>query len=139
MKLLLKIILFLLLPGLSVAQQNLADSQRKIFLSSKDDSILYTAASHLYDYYEEQNRDSALFYADQCVLLARRNNKRLNEAYFLNRKAYQQLDKGYYAESLYSLLDAFSISENKSNDKYYWEVDQLGSTQPQKRLYALCC
>jgi len=139
MKLLLKIILFLLLPGLSAAQQNLAESQRKIFLSSKDDSILYTAASHLYDYYEEQNRDSALFYADQCVLLARKNNKRLNEAYFLSRKAYQQLDKGYYAESLYSLLDAFSISENKSNDKYYWEVDPLGSTQPQKRLYALCC
>src|ERR1044072_5898739 len=107
----LKIILFLLLPVLSAAQQNLPDSLRKIFLSLGNDSVLYESAIHLYEYYEELNRDSAFFYADQSVLISRKNNKKLNEAYSLTRKAYQELQLGRYAESLHSLLDAFSISE----------------------------
>jgi hypothetical protein len=36
-------------------------------------------ATKLYDYYEEVNRDSAFFYADQCVQISRENNKKLNE------------------------------------------------------------
>jgi two-component system NtrC family sensor kinase len=133
-----KIVLFVLLPFLSGAQQNLPDSLRKIFLSSTDDSLLYKSANHLYDYYEEVNRDSAFFYAEQCMLIARKNNKRLNEAYFLTRKAYQELNIGRFSESLHSLLDAFAISEDKNNDKYYWEVDPL-KTVLQKRLYAFNC
>src|SRR6185369_17677973 len=134
----LKIILILLLPFLSAAQQNLPDSLRKIFFSSKDDSITYKAASHLYDFYEEVNRDSAFLYADQCVQISERNNKKLNEAFFLNRKAYQELNMGRYAESLNSLLKAFELSENKTNDKLYWDV---GTFKPErdKRLYALAC
>ena len=113
MRIYLKIVLFLLVPVLSGAQQNLPDSLRKIFRSSKDDSVLYESAIRIYDYYEELNRDSAFFYADQSVLISRRNNKKLNEAYSLSRKAYQQLNLGRYAASLHSLLDAFSISERK--------------------------
>ena len=61
MTILLRIILFLLLPVLMDAQQNLPDSLRKIFLSTKNDSVLYETAIHLYDHYEELNRDSAFF------------------------------------------------------------------------------
>src|SRR4026207_2451053 len=100
----LKIIFFLLLPVLSGAGQSLPDSLRKIFLSSRDDSVLYKTANHLYDYYEELNRDSAFFYAGQCVQLSRKNNRKLNEAYSLSRKAYQEENLGRYAESLHSLL-----------------------------------
>src|SRR6188474_2255941 len=112
MKTALKIILFTLLPLLSDAQQHRHDSLRKIFLDSKDDSVRYETAIHLYDYYEELNRDSAFFYGDQSVLISRRNNKKLNEAYSLSRKAYQELNMGRFAEALHSLLDAFAMSEN---------------------------
>jgi len=134
----LKIILVLLLPFLSTAQQNNLDSLRKIFFSSKDDSVLCNAANHLYDYYEELNRDSAFFYADQCVQISKRNNKKLNEAYSLSRKAYQEINLGRYANALENLLDGFSISENKENEKYYWLIDPL-RTESQKGLYTLSC
>ena len=113
----LKIIFFLLVPVLSGAQQDRTDSLRKIFLNSKDDSVLYKTANHLYDYYEEVSRDSAFLYAEQCVLISRRNNKKLNEAYSLSRKAYQELNSGRFAEALHSLLDGFSISQNKENER----------------------
>jgi len=134
----LKIILFVLLPVLSVARQNPVDSLREIFLSSNDDSILYKAANHLYDYYEEVSRDSAFFYAEHCVLISRKNNKRLNEAYSLSRKAYQELSIGRFAEAFHSLLDGFSISEKKENENSFWEIDPLRVEQ-NKRLYALSC
>ena len=133
-----KLILLLLFPVLSNAQNNLTDSLRKTFFSSKDDSVIYEAAIHLYDYYEELNRDSAFFYGWQSVLISRRNNKKLNEAYSLSRKAYQEVNMGRFAEALHSLLDAFSISEKEENEKYYWAVHPLRD-ESQKRLYALSC
>jgi signal transduction histidine kinase len=48
------------------------------------------------------------------------------------------VNKGRFAEALHSLLDAFSISENPANDKYYWAVHPLNQ-ESQKRLYALSC
>ncbi len=134
----LKIIVFLSFPLLTGAQQNLPDNLRKIFLSSKEDSVLYDAAIHLYDHYEELNRDSAFFYADQCVHISKRNNKKLNEAYSLGRKAYQEINMGRYAKALENLLEAFSISGNKQNEKYYWSTNPL-RTESQKRLYTLSC
>jgi len=133
-----KTILLLLFPVLSNAQNNLPDSLRKMFFSSKDDSVTYKAASHLYDFYEEVNRDSAFFYADRCVQISERNNKKLNKAFFLNRKAYQELNMGRYAESLNSLLKAFELSENETNDKFYWDVGTFRAERD-KRLYALAC
>jgi len=134
----LKIILFLLLPVLSGAQQNPTDSLRKMFLDSKDDSVRYKIANQLYDYYEEVSRDSAFLYADHCVMISRRNNRKLNEAYSLSRKAYQELNSGRFAEALHSLLDGFSISEKIENEKSFWEIDPLRLEQ-NKRLYALSC
>lgn len=138
MRIRLKIILFLVLPVLCWAQQNQPDSLRKIYCDAKEDSVLYETAIHLYDYYEELNRDSAFFYAEQSVLLSRKNNKRLNEAYSLSRKAYQEVNMGRFAEALHSLLDGFSISEDTGNEKHYWAVDPLRH-ESQKRLYALSC
>ena len=134
----LKIVLLLLLPVLTTAQQSRPDSLRKIFFSANDDSVRYEAAIYLYDHFEELNRDSAFFYGDQSVLISRRNNKKLNEAYSLSRKAYQQVNMGRFAEALHSLLDAFAISENVENERYYWSAHPLRE-ESQKRLYALSC
>jgi len=128
-----------LLPVLSNAQNNFTDSLRKIFFNAaNNDSVLYETGNKLYDYYEEVNRDSAFFYADQCLQISRRNNKKLNEAHILTRKAYQELNMGRYAESLQSILASFALSENKSNDKNYWNVGTL-KVEKEKRLYALNC
>jgi len=134
----LKIILTLLLPVLGIAQQNIPDSLRKIYYHTKDDSVLYKSGIHLYDYYEEVNRDSAFFYADQCLQISRRNNKKINEAHVLTRKAYQELNLGRYAESLQSILASFEISQSEGNDNSYWDVGTF-ATEKEKKLYALNC
>jgi signal transduction histidine kinase len=138
MRFLLKILLVLLIPAVSCAQQNRTDSLRKVFFSSNNDSVRYETALRIYDYYEELNRDSAFFYGDQSVQISRKNNKKINEAYSLSRKAYQEVNLGNYAEALNSLLTAFSICEKKENEKYYWSTDPLRA-ESQKRLYALSC
>ena len=112
-------ILFVLLPFLSDGQQGMIDSLRRTFFSATEDSVRYEAAIRLYDYYEELNRDTAFFYGDQSVQISRRDNKKLNEAYSLSRKAYQEVNMGRFAEALHSLLDAFAISENPANEKSY--------------------
>ena len=134
-----KIILLLLFPVLSNGQDLLRDSLRRIFFAgANNDSILYDTGNKLYDYYEEVNRDSAFFYADQCLQISRRNNKKLNEAHILSRKGYQELNMGRYAESLQSILASFTLSENKANEKRYWNVGTL-RVEKEKRLYALNC
>jgi signal transduction histidine kinase len=131
-------IFLLLLPVLSSAQDEQPANFRKIFLNSRDDSTLYEAATHLYSYYEEVNRDSAFFYADQCVQISQKNNKKINEAFFLTRRAYQQLNLGRFAEALHSLLASFALSENRENEWSYWNAGTL-TVEKEKRLYALTC
>ena len=134
----LKIILCLLFPFVSSAQPTLPDSLRIAFQKSSDDSIRYDAAIHLYDYYEEVNRDSAFFYADQCVQISSRNKRTINEAYVLTRRAYQELNRGQFAESLHSLLASFALIEPRVNDTSYWDVGTLRA-EKEKRLFALSC
>lgn len=131
-------ILFVGSCGALTAQHSGTDSFKRIFLQTKDDSVLYKAANQLYDYYEELSRDSALYYAGQCVWISRKNNKKLNEAYSLSRKAYQELNMGQYAEALKSLLEGFEISESTDNDKLYWQIEPLRE-EKSKRLFALSC
>jgi len=125
-------------PIIIMGQINIPDSLRKDLISSKDDSTTYIASVRLYDYYEELNRDSGFLYASQCVQISRRNNKKLNEAYFLTRKAYQELNSGQFAEALQSLLASFAISENKENEKSFWNEGTF-IPEKEKRLYALTC
>ncbi len=115
------------MPAFVDAKQNLPDSLKQVFNNAPNDSTRYIAAKALYNYYEELNRNSALYYADQSLFLARKNNKKLIEAFALNTKGYQLLHLGRYSESLQCLLQAFRIAEDPKNNKE--ETWQL-STQP---------
>ena len=89
MKRYVKIVLLLLLPVFSVAQQQVLDSLKNVFTTSRVDSVRYNTARKIYDYYEEANRDSALYYANQYLALAQKNGQKLAEVAGLNNKAYQ--------------------------------------------------
>jgi len=115
MRICLRIVLLLLLPAFIQAQP-VVDSLRQVFNNSGGDSIHYMAGKALYNYYEELNRDSALYYADQNLLLARKNNKKLVEVFALDTKGYQLLHLGRYSESLQCLLEAFKIAGDPAND-----------------------
>ena len=111
MKIVSKIILFLFLPVLSIAQIAPIDSLKNILENSRNDSVSYRACKFIYDYYEETNRDSAFYYAEKALLLAQKNKKGLAEIQSLDNQAYQLIGLGRYAEALQYLLDAFKKVE----------------------------
>ena len=120
----LKILLILLFPLSVKAQsvqplrmQNLSDSLRLILKTAPNDSIRHEACRLLYNYYEESNRDSALYYAEQRLSLSKKNNKKIVEAFALGIKGYQLVYLGRFAEALESLLQAFKIAEDPKNDE----------------------
>ena len=88
------------LPLLSIAQERYTDSLKTVYRSASTDSTRYATGRALYYYYEELNRDSALYYADENLKLAQKNNKKLAEAASLVIKGYQLLHEGKYPASL---------------------------------------
>jgi signal transduction histidine kinase len=123
-----KIVLLLLSPLFAQSQQSYPDSLRNILQHAANDSMRYVAERELYNFYEESNRDSALYYAEQSLLLGKKYNKKLVQARGLDIKAYQLLLLGRYAESLECLLEAFKIAEDPANDKEEtWRVAAVES------------
>ncbi len=112
-----RILLLLIIPVFTCAQKSRPDSLREIFNLASNDQVRFSACWEMYNYYEELNRDSANYFIEQGLLLARKNNKKLAESRLLVSEAYQLLSTGRYAESLKNLLQAFSIIENHEADK----------------------
>src|SRR4051812_46857200 len=106
------------------------------YATAKNDSGRYATGIALYNYYEELNRDSALYFADQCLTLARKNGKRLNMVVSKCHKAYQLLNIGKFSESLQTLLNAYPIAEDPASEKYFWITDTLHSPH-ERRLHGL--
>jgi len=136
MKICFKILLLLLIPVLATAQQHLPDSTIKAFKNATNDSLRYRANRNAYDYFEEINRDSALYYADQALSLARKNNKKLIVVSILAFKGYQLTTMGRYAEALKSLLEAFAIADDPKSGSNSWLIYPQ-STPEKSRLLML--
>ena len=135
MKYSLKIFLFVLFPFFGNAQQHLPDSTVQFLRQASNDSVRYRACLQAYNFFEERNRDSALYYGEQTLLLARRNNIKLQEAVSLIRKGYQLSSMGRYAEALPCFLQAFEIAEDHRNESNSWFTVVL--TPEKSRLLAL--
>ena len=132
-----KIILILLLPALTKAQYSFEDSLRNNFKKAPEGSLQFIAARHIYDHYEELNRDSAYYYADQMVLIAEKFNQKIAAAYCLVSKAYQLIGLGKFGEALDCLLRSFAIAEKKQNEKNDdWNLPITGF-EGNKRLLSL--
>ena len=136
MKPTLKILILLLTPVLTHAQLHLPDSTVRALKNAYNDSLRYRANYSAYFYFEETNKDSALFYANRMFLLAAKNNKKLVMADALNCKGYQLSSMGRFAEALQCLLQAFRIGEDAKNDNISWFRNQQ-NTPENSRLMVL--
>ena len=131
-----KILLLLFVPLLADAQLHLPDSTLQAFKRATDDSARYAANIQAYNYFEETNRDSALYYQNRIFLLAQKNNKKLLVARSLASKGYQLTAMGRYAEALKTLLNAFAIAGDPKNASNSWFVTPQ-STPEKTRLLML--
>ena len=127
MKYIFKIILFILCPFLVNAQQNLADSLKNALKNLPDGQVRYRVSRDIYSVYEESNRDSALYYAEQGLLIAQRSHHKAAESISLSNKGYQLTQLGRFADALKCLQQAFAIAEDPGIEKEtYWDVTTLG-------------
>ena len=77
MKSLIKILMLLLVPVLTIAQQHLPDIAVHALKNASNDSVRYHANHEAYFYFEEIIRDSALYYTEKCLALSKKNSKQL--------------------------------------------------------------
>ena len=65
----------------STAQQRLPDSLLMAFQKATDDSMKFKISRSIYTFYEETNGDSALYYAQLRYAIAKKYNRKIEEAY----------------------------------------------------------
>ena len=117
----LSLILILILISLSlVAQQSKYDSLKRVVTTTTSDSTKYITLMVLYSSYREDNRDSALYYVQKALVLAKQNKKSLDEAHALGAKGYILSHLGKYGESFKCFQEAFKIAENPANEIVSW-------------------
>lgn len=125
MKSILKVSFLLFLPLLIKGQQSYPDSLRTILQNATTDSVRYNASYNLTLYFLESNRDSALFYIENRLSLAKKNDIKLAEAAAYTSKAYQLNAIGKYSEAFQYLLQAFEIAKNPKNEEVPgWKLTQ---------------
>lgn len=108
------------------AQDRSVTELRNKYLTAKDDSVRQNACLELTNYYNEVNRDSALFYIEQRLEIAKKNKYKILEAYVLTNKAYQKTQIGKYAESFRCIMDALKIVQDSGNlEINHWRISQF--------------
>ncbi|MBS1525725.1 MAG: GHKL domain-containing protein [Bacteroidetes bacterium] len=91
---------------------------------AQKDSARYTILASIIDYYNEGNRDSALYYANKAFNIANKNNQTLDEAYCLDDKGYILMHMGKFPESLASFQDALQLVQDSANEYKTWTRDK---------------
>ena len=134
MKIFIKIMLLLLLPVFSIAQQNpfweewnkkQADSLQLIFYNSANDTIRMGVARSLGFYYQELNTDSALYFHQKQAALAGQLKAKLWEADGLENMGYILSIQKKYPQSLKAFFAAIKIAEDKETEKNIWQVSRF--------------
>ena len=118
----LKFFLFVWLPAVATAQHSVPDELKQQLAGTQNDSIRYEIYSKLADFYLEKKIDSTLFFLEQCLLLARKNNKKLNEVASLNSKGLCLRHMGRYSEALECYLKGFEIAQDTKSEKDFWPL-----------------
>ena len=128
--------LLLLIPAFARGQQHLPDSTIRALKLASNDSSRFASNFNAAQYFQEINKDSALFYNEKCLSLAEKNNLKLTMARALANKGYLLTGKAEYAEALNNLLRAFAIAEDPKNASRRWFTNQK-LTGEQSRLFVL--
>jgi len=138
MKSLVKLSLLLILPVFISAQpqetqlENLHGSLK----NASNDTIKMDVYLNLALYYNEINRDSALFYLAKGLPIAQKLKLKLYEAQILENRGYMLTGIGNYPKALESFLASLKILEDTESEIFTWNL-QNGKTPQMERLNKL--
>ncbi len=138
MKKMLKIILLLMLPAFVIAQseETQLESMHRSLKNAANDTVRMDVYLNLAIYYNEINRDSALFYLANGLPLAQKLNLKLYEGQFLENRGYMLTMVGDYPKALESFLASLKILIDPESEKYAWNLPN-GQTPRMVRLSKL--
>ena len=106
--------------SLGFSQKQRIDSLMWALKNAPNDAARYQMSDELYGYYEEVDRDSALYYAEMAIMLAKRDGQNLVLASSLSWKGYQLVQKGRYGDGLQCYLQTINITEGTKNEEDSW-------------------
>ena len=133
MKYFITILLFVSHPFGLKAQQILPYSLQKAFRQAPNDSVKFKISRAIYTFYEETNRDSALHYAQLRYAIAKKYNRKIEEAYTQGQMAYQQIYLGRFSEALTNLTQATQIATT-SKDENTWELTPFNTPGKSRQI-----
>ena len=131
MKPLLKILFFLFIPVISIAQQDpyveiwssyQIDSLRTELQHTTNDTMRMRISRSIGWHYGEINRDSSSHYQTQQLILARKLKLKLWEADALDGTGWALAQFKNYPLSLQHFLDGIAILQNKDCEKNIWDI-----------------
>jgi len=123
-----------LLPVFSIAQvnplfleptKNQADSLRKALNENINDTLRMAANRELALFYFDINSDSAFFYIERDLPLARKLHLKIWEADALDLMGLISSNQGNYVKAMRSFNEAFQIVENKECEKNIWNISKF--------------
>src|SRR6187399_241147 len=135
---LIKIVVFLLLPVFSMSQVNplfleptkeQADSLRKALNENINDTLRMAANRELALFYFDINSDSAFFYIERDLPLARKLQLKIWEADALDLMGLISSNQGNYVKAMRSFNEAFQIVENKECEKNIWNISKFTNSR----------
>jgi len=133
MKTLIKIVLLLLMSIEVNAQHSYPDSLKQVLKNVTNDSARFDISVKLATYYQEDKRDSALYYCDKSLSIAKENNLFLDVASSLDNKGYVLMHMGKLPQSLQCFLEAVKLAEDVNNEnKTFYK-----KTKEKARLFRL--
>ncbi|MEO5984149.1 MAG: tetratricopeptide repeat protein, partial [Ferruginibacter sp.] len=134
MRSLIKIILLLFLPAFSKAQQNLyweeytkeqIESLRSLLKNTSNDTLRMEIARSFCIYYMDIKRDSALYFVEQQLALAKQLKLKLWEADALDNLGYIRFLLTSYPRSLQAFIEGVKIAEDKESEKNIWRISKF--------------
>lgn len=126
-------IIFINKPNVSWTQNNLfekpvreqLDSLQNILLNTNNDTFRMSAFRDLHFYFSEMNRDTALYFAEQQLLLSQKLHQKLWEASAYESIGYVTQIEGNYPKAYKALSHALKIAEDPRSEKNNWNVKKF--------------
>ncbi len=134
MKLLTSLVFLALLPGFTIGQQfpywevwnkTQADSLQSVWNTTTNDTIRLGTARSLCIYYTELKLDSALYFVEQELALARKLHQKLWEADALDMMGYLLSNLKDYPGSLQAFQGGMKIAKEKESEKEIWQMSRF--------------
>ena len=101
------------------------DSIRNVLQHTDNDTLKMSAFRDLHFYYSEMNRDTALYFAEQQLLLSQKLHQKLWEASAYESIGYVTQIMGNYPKAYEALSNALKIAEDANSEKHNWNVKKF--------------